>query len=52
MQFLQEWGIGLVVFDADCIFVVKKKVPIPLYKVCWNKCSVARLRVCIFKWLL
>jgi hypothetical protein len=30
------------------IFFVKKKVPIQLYKVYWNKCSVARLRVLHF----
>jgi hypothetical protein len=30
------------------IFILKKMVPIQLYKVCWNKCSSARLRVYIF----
>jgi hypothetical protein len=30
------------------IFFVKKMVPIQLYKVCWNKCSVARFTVYIF----
>ena len=34
------------------IFFGKKKVPIQLYKVCWNKCSVARLGVYIFSMTL
>jgi len=30
------------------ILLEKKMVPIQLYKVCWNKCSLSRLRVYIF----
>jgi hypothetical protein len=30
------------------ISIVKKKVSVQLYKICWNKSSVARFRVYIF----
>jgi hypothetical protein len=38
----------IMTFKLYIIFFVKKMVPIQLYKVCWNKCSVARFTVYIF----